>query len=64
MDEIQLGYRQEAAPTTVAGVDLSWRRYSNEWAAVETNRIYDFAVAFGLDPDDLNIGLGPVGKLL
>jgi hypothetical protein len=27
-------------------------------------KIREMAVAFGLDPDDLNIGLGPIGKLL
>ena len=27
-------------------------------------KVRELAVAFGLDPDDLNIGLGPVGKLL
>ncbi len=27
-------------------------------------KVDDLATAFGLDPDDLNIGLGPIGKLL
>ena len=27
-------------------------------------KIREMAGAFGLDPDDLNIGLGPIGKLL
>jgi hypothetical protein len=27
-------------------------------------KIREMAEAFGLDPDDLNIGLGPIGKLL
>ena len=27
-------------------------------------KVDDLAGAFGLDPDDLNIGLGPIGKLL
>jgi gas vesicle protein GvpK len=27
-------------------------------------KVRELAVAFGVDPDDLNIGLGPVGKLL
>jgi len=27
-------------------------------------KIREIAEAFGLDPDDLNIGLGPIGKLL
>ena len=27
-------------------------------------KVGELATAFGLDPDDLNIGLGPVGKLL
>lgn len=27
-------------------------------------KIDELAGAFGLDPDDLNIGLGPIGKLL
>ncbi|MCA1656151.1 MAG: gas vesicle protein K [Actinobacteria bacterium] len=27
-------------------------------------KVADLAGAFGLDPDDLNIGLGPIGKLL
>jgi hypothetical protein len=27
-------------------------------------KVREMAVAFGLDPDDLNLGLGPIGKLL
>jgi hypothetical protein len=27
-------------------------------------KVREIAVAFGLDPDDLNLGLGPIGKLL
>ena len=27
-------------------------------------KVRDIAEAFGLDPDDLNLGLGPIGKLL
>ncbi|HEV2250827.1 MAG TPA: gas vesicle protein K [Candidatus Limnocylindria bacterium] len=27
-------------------------------------KVRELAVAFGLDPDDLNLGLGPIGKLL
>ena len=27
-------------------------------------KVDELAEAFGLDPDDLNIGLGPIGKLL
>jgi gas vesicle protein GvpK len=27
-------------------------------------KVREIAAAFGIDPDDLNIGLGPVGKLL
>jgi hypothetical protein len=27
-------------------------------------KVGELAEAFGLDPDDLNIGLGPIGKLL
>ena len=27
-------------------------------------KIRELAEAFGLDPDDLNLGLGPIGKLL
>ena len=27
-------------------------------------KVREIAEAFGLDPDDLNIGLGPIGKLL
>jgi hypothetical protein len=27
-------------------------------------KVRELAEAFGLDPDDLNIGLGPIGKLL
>jgi hypothetical protein len=28
------------------------------------SKVREIAVAFGLDPDDLNLGLGPIGKLL
>ena len=27
-------------------------------------KVREMAAAFGLDPDDLNLGLGPIGKLL
>jgi hypothetical protein len=27
-------------------------------------KVHQLAEAFGLDPDDLNLGLGPIGKLL
>jgi hypothetical protein len=27
-------------------------------------KVRELAEAFGLDPDDLNLGLGPIGKLL
>jgi hypothetical protein len=27
-------------------------------------KVHELAEAFGLDPDDLNLGLGPIGKLL
>jgi hypothetical protein len=27
-------------------------------------KVREMALAFGLDPDDLNLGLGPIGKLL
>ena len=43
VDEVQVGYRQEAAPKTVLGADLSFRLYQNEWAQAEVNRIYDFS---------------------
>ena len=28
------------------------------------SKVREMAEAFGLDPDDLNLGLGPIGKLL
>jgi hypothetical protein len=41
VDEIAIGYHQEPIEQSMLGIDLNFRRYSNLWADVETNRIYD-----------------------
>ena len=40
-DELTVGARREFLPGTVASVEYTWKRISHDWAAVETNRIWD-----------------------
>jgi hypothetical protein len=41
VDEVFAGLHQEIVPETVLGLDLTFRRYSDEWVDEEVNRIYD-----------------------
>jgi hypothetical protein len=40
-DEITGGARREFLPGSVVGVEYTWKRFSNEWEALEQNRIWD-----------------------
>lgn len=41
VDEVALGFHQEAAEETVLGIDLDYRYYGNMWTDQEVNRIWD-----------------------
>lgn len=41
IDEVSLGVKQEVAEWTAAGVDFTYRKYSNMWVEEEINRIWD-----------------------
>lgn len=41
VDEVAVGYHQQVGTDAAAGVDGTYRRYSNLWADEEVNRIYD-----------------------
>ena len=40
-DELTGGARREFLPGSVVGVEYTWKRFSNEWDAIEQNRIWD-----------------------
>ncbi len=40
-DEVTLGARREVFINSAAGVDYTWKRISNLWADIESNRIWD-----------------------
>ncbi len=40
-DELTAGARREFLPGSVVGLELTWKRFSNEWDTIEQNRIWD-----------------------
>jgi hypothetical protein len=40
-DELTAGARREFLPGTVVGVEYTYKRFTNEWDAIEMNRIWD-----------------------
>jgi hypothetical protein len=40
-DEVTVGLRREIFPNAMASVEYTYKRLSNVWAAINTNRIYD-----------------------
>jgi len=41
VDELTGGARHEFMPGAVVGAEYTWKRFSNEWDAIEQNRIWD-----------------------
>lgn len=41
VDDLAVGVKRDLFTQTAAGVDFSYRRYSNMWADLEVNRVYD-----------------------
>jgi hypothetical protein len=60
-DEVTVSFRRELFPNTVGNIEYTWKRITNQWSAIEQNRIWDPSgsrVVGWVDPATVKDGVG------